>query len=110
MARPLNDLLSAALADLGREFERAAGDRSGALSLEIHLNLLRHVPDDGLEVRDIPRLARVSKRAAHWNVAIAERRRWIVVADKRARPTTTGRRVREATERCLEGAEAAWRG
>jgi len=108
VARPLNDLLSAALADLGREFERAAGDRSGALSLEIHLNLLRHLPDDGLGERDIPRLARVSKRAAHWNVVIAERRRWIVVAEKRVRPTATGRRVREATERCLERAEAAW--
>jgi hypothetical protein len=109
---PLNALLSVALEDLGRQFEFAAEGHSEALSLEIHGNLLCHLPDDGADLRDIPRLARVSKRAAHWNIAVAERRGWIVLggeSGKRAQLTTAGRSAREACEQCLVIAEASWR-
>jgi len=109
--RPLNALLSVALEDLRREFERAV-ETPSVLSLEVYANLLCHVPDDGVDRREIPRLARVSKRAAHRNVAIAERRGWIVLGGengKRARLTAAGRRAREACERCVVVAEARWR-
>lgn len=112
MAHPLNALLSVAVEDLAREFERAAVDHSRVLSLEIHANLLCHFPDDGVELRDIPRLARVSKRAARRNIAIAERSGWIVLGGEtgtRARLTAAGRSAREACEQCVDMAAAAWR-
>jgi hypothetical protein len=111
MVKPLNALLSAAIEDLAREFERAAANHSSALSLEVHANLLSHLPGAGVEIRNIPMLARVSKRAARSNVAIAKRMGWIVLdgkTGKHLRITTEGRSAREACERCLGTAEAAW--
>jgi hypothetical protein len=109
---PLNVLLSAALADLGRQFEVAAARHSEPLSLEIHANLLRHVPADGVDARDIPMLARVSKRAVRWNITVAQRSGWTVAAGatgKRVQLTAPGRSAREIGEGCLSSAEAAWR-
>ncbi len=108
MRQPLNALLSVALEDLGRQFELAAA----GYSLEMHANLLRHISDDGVDVRDTPALARVSKRAAHSNIVIAERRGWIVhggETGKRLALTDAGRSIREGCERGVVAAETAWR-
>lgn len=113
MAVPLNDLLSAASSDLNREFDRAAGDRSKVLSLEIYANLLRHLSGDGVDVRRVPTLARISKRAAHWSTAITERTGWIELGGEKgkiARLSASGRKARDVYEQCIDKAEAAWRG
>jgi hypothetical protein len=110
--RPLNVLLSDALRDLGGQFEFAAAGYSEVLSLEIHANLLRHLPDAGSDVRDVPRLARVSKRAARSNIVIAVRRGWLVLGDetgKHAQLTAAGRSARETCEECVVLAEESWR-
>jgi len=95
MAKPLNELLSGALADL-----------TDAESLETHLNLLRVLPAD---VRDVPKLARVSKRNVQANVVAAKRLGWITAGDaKHLELTAAGRAAHTECRRRIEIAEAAW--
>jgi hypothetical protein len=100
-AIPLNELLSGALADLTQEI--------GDASLPVCENLLRLILEDGIDVRDVPRLACVSKRAAHWDAAIAQRNGWVTVTDKHLRLTPAGLAVRDGCAKRVDAAEAAWR-
>ncbi len=102
MAIPLNELLSSALADLTRE----VGDGS----LPVCENLLRVIPQDGIDIRDVPRLARVSKRAVRRDTAIAKRNGWVTATEKSLRLTASGRAVRDGCARRVDAAEKAWRG
>ena len=101
MATPLNELLSDALADLTREI--------GDDALPVCANLLRLIPEDGLDLRDVPAAARVSKRAAKWDTNIARRNGWTTEASERLRLTASGRAVRDACAHRVEAAEAALR-
>jgi hypothetical protein len=98
---PLNELVSGALADLTREV--------GDASLPVYANLLRLIPEDGLELRRVPELARVSKRAAHWDAAIAQRNGWVTATDKTLQLTASGRDRRDDCADRVDAAEAAWR-
>jgi hypothetical protein len=111
MARPLNELLTADYVDLVQEFERAAGELRDVLSLGVYANVLRHLRGDGSDLREIPKLAAISKRAAKWDISIAERRGWIThgKTDKRARLSDAGTAAVKDYERCFASAEAAWR-
>lgn len=97
----LNELLASASAALTREI--------GDASLPVCANLLRLIPDDGLGLRDVPALARTSKRAAQHNAAIAQRNGWVTAADKRLQLTASGRAARDECARRADAAEAAWR-
>ena len=93
------------------EFERGAGELAHVLLPGVYANVLRHLRDGELDLREIPKLAAISKRAAHWDVAMAERRGWIVrgKADKRVRLSDAGAAAMKEYERCFASAEAAWR-
>ncbi len=99
-AKPLNELLSNALADLTRDI--------GEPGLSVHSNLLRLIPEEGLDIRGVPSLARVSKRAAKWDAAVAQRHGWVHAADKRLRLTPSGRALRDECAKTLDAAEAVW--
>ena len=109
MARPLNEILSVAVEGLRREFDKTAKDQSAALSLDVYANLLRVIPDAGLDVREIPKLARTSKRTVKWNITVAQRFGWVVQRDKRVRLMAQGKSARDASARCLEASETEWR-
>jgi hypothetical protein len=72
---------------------------------------MRHLHDDGSDLREIPKLAAISKRAAKWDISIAERRGWIThgKTDKRARLSDAGTAALNEYERCFASAEDAWR-
>ena len=106
MVQPLNELLSAAAADFDREYAAAGGPPP---SLELYANLLRVVPDDGIEQNELPALARLSKRAVKWNAGLAQRVGLVVLGGKRVELTEAGRSARDGAVRCMEAAEAAWR-
>jgi hypothetical protein len=98
---PLNELLTRALDDYTRAF--------ADLPLQLHANLLRLVGDEGIDQREIPPLARVSKRAAKWDVTVAARRGWLVIDGKEISLTGAGRQTRDAVVRGVDVADAAWR-
>jgi hypothetical protein len=109
MARPLNELLTAAYADLTREFDHAPGD-SRDVPLGVYANVLRHLRHGGVDVREIPKLAAISKRAAKWDVSIAKRHGWVVDGhDELVQLSDAGTAVLTRYERAFESAEAAWR-
>jgi hypothetical protein len=111
---PLNALLAAALADLAREFAAAGAEpRPRVPPVEMYANLLAHVADGGVARRDLPRRARLSKRAAHFSVGVAQRWGWVTTTGSAGaalvRLTAEGQRQRDACARQLAQAEQAWR-
>jgi len=102
---PLNELLASAIDYYTREFTNVAAEHA---SLELHANLLRLVPDSAIDQREIPELARVSKRAVRNDVTIARRRGWVAAKGKQVELTDAGRRARDVGERSIALADAAW--
>jgi hypothetical protein len=112
-ALPLNALLAAALADLAREFAAAGAERQSRVPpLEMYANLLAHIADDGVARRDLPRRARLSKRAVAFSVGVAQRWGWVAATGSAGaalvRLTAEGQRQRDACARQLARAEHMW--
>jgi DNA-binding MarR family transcriptional regulator len=112
---PLSALLSQVLAAHIRDLEQA-GDGIPVPSYALWSNVVRLVGDDGVDQRELPRLARLSRRAAQVSLATAERQGWVAVeADgsrrgaKMVRLTPAGRRAREAWEPRFARVEGDWR-
>src|SRR5581483_8849037 len=104
MARPLNELLSAAHGDLVSEYERVAGDVVRTLAPAVYMNVLRHCRKGEVQLSDIPKLSAISKRAAKWEYSIAERRGWLAGGHL----TDRGRAAIKGYELCFEQGEKAW--
>jgi DNA-binding MarR family transcriptional regulator len=124
---PLSTLLSQALVAFTIEFDNEAehrtqhwttvGGRSGAprgavwlVSQVMWVNVMRFVPDDGVSVDELHRLARTSKDS----LAGLQRWRYVVVSQDAAgraivRPTTGGRRAQEAWRPLAGVIEQRWR-
>jgi DNA-binding MarR family transcriptional regulator len=90
-------------------------EQESVLSLAISANAMRVIDDDGTRIRDLPRLAGVSKEAIGVSVSFLERHGCVVVeADptatrtKLARLTKKGRSARESIGPLLAVVEARW--
>ncbi len=81
---PLPALLAKVLLKFALEFEH-----DSEVSLAISANLLRIVGEDGVRVRELPRLSGVSKEAIAMSISFAEKRGFAKV-----RPDSSGSRVK----------------
>jgi DNA-binding MarR family transcriptional regulator len=117
LSLPLSVLLSQVLIALAWEYQQAGDGEDRVPPLPLWSNLLRFVDDESVALRDVPRLARLSKRAIRVLVASAEER-WGFVAVEAApalrggrivRLTDRGRRAREAGRSGLAVVEQRWR-
>lgn len=114
---PLPALLSRVLIALAWEYQQAGGEQVRLPSLPLWSNLLRCAGEEGIALRDLPRLARLSKRATGALVDGAERRWGLVAVEAAAAPraarilrlTEQGRRAREAGQSMLAQVEERWR-
>ena len=104
-------LLSRVLLAYAIDFESGA-----AVSLAISANLLRVLHEDGVRVRDLPRLSGVSKEALSMAMGVVQKRGLVVLepesADSRvkvARLTPDGRAARDAYLRRIEILDERWR-
>ena len=106
MTLPLSVLLSRALIEYARDFDRVGADLSPAPSLPLWANVLRVLDTTGTDIRDVPRLARLSRRAVRSNIGGLERTGWAV---QQGSATAGGGKVVRLTP---QGAavRAAWRG
>src|SRR5581483_7095039 len=107
---PLSALLSRVLLAFAIEFERESD-----VSLAIYANVVRILHEDGIQVREIPRLAGVSKEALSMAMGILEENCLAVVEPdvagsrfKVARLTPKGQEVRGASRRLLDTIEERW--
>jgi DNA-binding MarR family transcriptional regulator len=103
-------LLSRVLLAFALEFERESD-----LSLAISANVIRLLNEEGLRVRDLPRLSGVSKEAIAMSVGFLEKGRYVVVAPdpaasrtKLVRLTPKGREAQVAYLRLLDAIEKRW--
>ena len=109
--QPLSTLLSHAFAAFDH---RLAELRSPTQpSLGIWSNVLRAIPDDGLNRRDFSKRTVLSKRAASGVLRDSERLGWLAVEKKSPRTTTLhltapGRQARDAIAALIQDLEADW--
>jgi DNA-binding MarR family transcriptional regulator len=108
---PLSTLLSQVLLAFTLEFERESH-----VSLAISANVLRLLDDEGIRVRDLPRLSGVSKEAIAMSFSFLKARRFVVVEPdptasrtKMVRLTPNGRKARDAYRLLLSLIEERWR-
>lgn len=108
---PLAALLSKVLLAFALEFERES-----EVSLAICANVLRLLGEEGVRVRDLPRLSGVSKEAIAMSFTFLKARRHIVIErapaalrTKLARLTESGLKARAAYRRLLGAIETRWR-
>jgi hypothetical protein len=104
-AAPLNVLLSHALLDLTRACERA-----GAKEVVLWSNLLRVVSDDGVELKTLPSLVRLSKRVVKAVVDGQARHGWAQADASVVRLTDEARRARDEWGAAIARAESTWPG
>jgi DNA-binding MarR family transcriptional regulator len=103
-------LLSRVLLTFALEFESESD-----VSLAISANIIRLLDDEGVRVRDLPRLSGVSKEAIAMSLGFLEKRRYVVVGPdpaasrmKRVRLTPRGHDARNAYLRLLGDIEERW--
>jgi hypothetical protein len=113
---PLSALLSHALIAFDWEYQRAGNDDGSVPTLPLWSNLLRLVGEEGVELRELPRLARLSRRAVRPLVTGALHGGYLandsppcLRSGSRLRLTERGRRARELGRSVLLHAEAGWR-
>jgi DNA-binding MarR family transcriptional regulator len=106
----LSALLAQVLLAFTLEFEREP-----KVSLAIAQNALRVLDEDGVRVRDLPRLTGVSKEALSMSVGFLERRGDAVIEPdpasargKVVRLTPRGRRSQESSQRLITAIEERW--
>ncbi len=100
---PLPVLLARVLLAFTIEFERASD-----ISLAISANVLRNVSDEGTPVRELPRIACVSKEAVTMSVSFLEKRGF-ARKSKRLELTAEGQSARDAYARRTRRIEMSWR-
>lgn len=107
---PLSALLSRVLLAFAIEFERESD-----VSLAISANVVRVLDEQGVQVRDLPRLAGVSKEAISMAMGILQERHLAVVEPdptgsrfKVIRLTPKGREAQDAYHQLLDVIEQRW--
>jgi DNA-binding MarR family transcriptional regulator len=101
----LNVLLSRALISLTRAYGRADPD---APTLPFYAVVLRVLDHGGIDLREIPARARISKRAVTTLIKQGERAGLVTNEAKVVRLTDAGVRARTAAENALRAAESEW--
>lgn len=96
---PLNALLAQALITVTHEYDGSAP------SLPVWANVLRPI-GDGIEVRDLPAAARLSKRATKAAAAAAEKRGWVQGGNRALKLSVLGAAARDAWPALDEKANA----
>jgi hypothetical protein len=96
----LSALLSKALLAFAYEFERKS-----EISMAISANVLRLLDDDGVRVKDLPRLAGVSKESVAMALGFLAKRAFIVKSGNVVSPTAKGRAARDAYAESLHKME-----
>ncbi|MBW3589719.1 MAG: hypothetical protein KY429_09905 [Actinobacteria bacterium] len=104
---PLSVLLSKTLDTFSRDLDAARAD--GVPPLAVWANVLQHLNEDGVDQRDLPRLARLSKRALPPVLKPLERAGHIAIESKRIRLTPLGRAASELWPGLQVDAERRWR-
>jgi len=99
----LPSLLSKVLLSFAIEFEAES-----EVSLAISANVLRLAEPDGVRVRDLPRLAGVSKEGIAMALTFLEKRKLAVVQMKLLRLTPAGDRACDTYFRLLRAIEERW--
>jgi hypothetical protein len=103
----LTALLSKTLDALSREVD---DDRDeGMPRLAVWATVVQHLDEQGVDERDLPRLARLSKRALPPALKPLQRAGHIAITDKRVRLTPAGRAASDAWPPLLADAERRWR-
>ena len=109
MPLPINALLAQALLTLTHEYERRGAGSASLPTLAVWSNLLRPV-GDGIDIRELPASARLSKRAVRAAVGAACKRGWLVSEGKTVRPSAAGAAAAErwpAIDADVEGSIAS---
>jgi hypothetical protein len=106
---PLNVLLSHALLDFTREFERGGPIGGADPNLVLWSNGLRFMGDAAVDLRQIPALARLSKRAVIANTKALKRLGWLEGGDGALTLTAGGRQARDEGRSSLMAADSRWR-
>jgi len=113
-SRSLSALLSGALVAFTGEFEHAGEGHHQMPSLAVWSNLLRVLAVGGVAERELPRRARVSRRAMQRLSKVAHRSGWISGAEtagsqeRMVQLTTDGRSAWQAGRSALQAADCAW--
>jgi hypothetical protein len=89
MRLPMNALLSQALVSLTLEYEQRGAGSASLPTLAVWSNVLGPV-GDGIELRDLPAAARLSKRTVRAAVGAAERQGWLDQEGTTVRPSPAG--------------------
>ena len=111
---PLPVLLSHAFAAFEKDFREAAAKVPGAPSLGIWANVLRAIPDAGLDRRELAPRTVLSLRGVRAVLRDLERLGWLT-SEKRGRGlhllrlTAAGRQARDAAPRLIAQLERRWR-
>lgn len=112
--RPLPVLLSHAFVAFEREYREALAKAPGAPSLGIWANVLRAIPDAGLDRRELAPRTVLSLRGVRAVLRDLERLRWLT-SEKQGRGehllrlTKAGREARDAAPRLIAQLERRWR-
>jgi hypothetical protein len=106
---PLPVLLARALLDISRRFEQRGRLGGEEPSLLLWSDLLRVIPDEGISTTELPRAARISRRAATIWLGLP----WldvqaVVPRHKLVTLTDAGRRTRDRWGALVVAAEAEW--
>jgi hypothetical protein len=104
---PLSALLSKCLDAFSRELD--ARRDVGTAGIAQWANVLQHVDEEGIAARDLPRRARLSRRAVPPVLRTLERSGHLEVVDKRVRLTRRGRASVDAWYALHVDAERRWR-
>ena len=108
---PLPVLLAHVLNALKDDYSRAKNE---VPPLPYLLNLLRVLAPDGADIKQLPALARLSKRAVRMAAQLADKRGWLTIdsiarGQKHVTLTRSGDALREAGAKRLKATESAWR-
>ena len=114
LAAPLPVLLSHALCAFEDEYRRAQGEDLALPSIGLWANVLRAIPDAGLERRELPARTVISLRGMRAVLRDLERRGWLASEKMgrgacRLRLTAAGRRARDAAPKIVANVERRWR-
>jgi hypothetical protein len=84
-------------------------EKQSEVSLAICANVLRLADDDGVAVRDLPRLSGVSKEAIAMAVSFLGKRGYAKLRERRLVLNATGRDAREMYHQLAERIEQRWK-
>lgn len=90
----MNALLAQALVTVTQEYEQRGAGSAGLPTLAVWSNVLRPV-GDGIDLRELPAAARLSKRAVRAAVGAAEKQGWLVHEGGAVRPSPAGEMARD---------------